>query len=372
MSKIVGFQTGHDVSYCILEDGIPVIHEELERFNREKSPAGDGIEFFMNQNPDMTDIQYFVYGNPNGRGGRYSSWGVDNKDYESRMTDMVNKNDGKFYVIGHHQSHAANAFYTSDFSEALIVTIDGGGTEKRDENDWLRDRHYTGFGREGLSMQESFGTSFTAWQGNENKIKRLNIEGSDQSLCIGTAWNRATSKIFGLSTGHPNGDQAGTVMAMGTIGNPAKYVDMFRGRFTQGDNTNYTRLAQLANSSEQEAFDIAAGLQKATEEVFRTVLTPIIESYNGSNLCLSGGASLNCVMTTKIYDWFPKIKNIFCDPVPYDGGLSIGSARFVWHNILDNKRIHNSPKNASSYLGRVYTEKDILTAIESYKLERQK
>ena len=28
--KIVGFQSGHDVSYCILEDGVPVIHEEYE------------------------------------------------------------------------------------------------------------------------------------------------------------------------------------------------------------------------------------------------------------------------------------------------------------------------------------------------------
>ena len=38
--KIVGFQSGHDPSYCILEDGIPIVHEELERFTREKEPPG--------------------------------------------------------------------------------------------------------------------------------------------------------------------------------------------------------------------------------------------------------------------------------------------------------------------------------------------
>ena len=42
--KILGFQSGHDVSYCILENGIPIIHEELERFIRKKEPLGDGLD----------------------------------------------------------------------------------------------------------------------------------------------------------------------------------------------------------------------------------------------------------------------------------------------------------------------------------------
>ena len=56
--KIVGFQSGHDVSYTILENGVPVIHEELERFTREKEPLGDGLNFFFEQNPNMKDIDY--------------------------------------------------------------------------------------------------------------------------------------------------------------------------------------------------------------------------------------------------------------------------------------------------------------------------
>ena len=45
--KIVGFQSGHDVSYCILENGVPIVHEELERVIRKKEPGGDGLEFFF-------------------------------------------------------------------------------------------------------------------------------------------------------------------------------------------------------------------------------------------------------------------------------------------------------------------------------------
>ena len=45
--KIVGFTTGHDVSYCVLDNGIPVVHNELERFNRIKETEGDPFEFFF-------------------------------------------------------------------------------------------------------------------------------------------------------------------------------------------------------------------------------------------------------------------------------------------------------------------------------------
>ena len=33
--KILGFQSGHDVSYCVLDNGVPVIHAEYERYIRE-------------------------------------------------------------------------------------------------------------------------------------------------------------------------------------------------------------------------------------------------------------------------------------------------------------------------------------------------
>lgn len=42
-TKILGFQSGHDVSYCILENGIPILCEELERFTRVKWQRGDGF-----------------------------------------------------------------------------------------------------------------------------------------------------------------------------------------------------------------------------------------------------------------------------------------------------------------------------------------
>ena len=44
-TKIAGLWSGHDCSFCILDDGRPTIHAELERYIREKEPKGDSVSF---------------------------------------------------------------------------------------------------------------------------------------------------------------------------------------------------------------------------------------------------------------------------------------------------------------------------------------
>ena len=134
--KIVGFQSGHDMSYCILENGVPIIHEEYERFLREKEPLGDGLEWFFKNITDeeLEDIQYFTEGNPFDRNGKYGPVCSKEEPYQ-RMKNHIKKVEGSHFIVSHHQSHAANAFFSSNYDEALIITIDGGGNEKPDWED---------------------------------------------------------------------------------------------------------------------------------------------------------------------------------------------------------------------------------------------
>ena len=121
--KIVGFHSGHDSSYSILDNGVPIVHNELERFNRRKNSVANSIKFFLENEKDFDDIKYMVTHRTGGM--------VDNKYMDSfnKCQNIIEKNGGELYIIGHHQSHAANAFFTSNFDEALIVTIDGGGID---------------------------------------------------------------------------------------------------------------------------------------------------------------------------------------------------------------------------------------------------
>ena len=358
--KIVGFHCAHDASYSVLENGIPIVHNELERFNRRKNTVEDSIKFFLDNDENVEDIQYMT---THRTGGMVK---FNYMDSFNECEEIVKKNGGELFILGHHQSHAANAFFTSNMKEALIVTIDGGGVDN--ENGELHSKSKidkVGFG--------SITTCTTFWYGKDNKIEPIKmIEKS--KINLGLDWALCTSKIFGLGTWRdPRGDQAGTVMGMAALGNPDKYISHFERKLTDGlienDGNGALNLVYLnkeANKKEQNRFDISASLQKETETVIKTLLTPYIEKYKPKNLCLSGGVSLNCVFVGKMFDWFPGI-NIFVDPVPYDAGLSLGSSRYVWHQILDNPRIYDTPQNWSPYLGYEYQYDTIQEQLDIHK-----
>ncbi len=335
-TKIVGFQSGHDVSYCILENGIPVIHEEWERILRRKMEYGDGLKLFFERSPKPDDIKYFTFGNIGGIDSRRYRPVCRDEASRSLMNTILSKNGGEFYEFGHHLCHGANAFYTSEFDRALIVSVDGSGFE------------------EGLVP-----TSLTIDEGIGNKIKRIVINDAKQ-VHFGGTYNHATKWVFGLSVGPPKGSQEGTVMAMSSLGEP-KYTEMF-----SNYDKNWPELKRLADLSEQEKFNVAATLQEYLEQSFHYHLKRYIHWGRHTNLCLSGGVSLNCVMIGKIKNWFPQIENIFCDPVPYDAGLALGSARYLWHHVLGNPRVKNSTQNMSPYLGKTYSLADIRKACKAY------
>ena len=341
ITKIVGYHSGrHDVSYSILENGIPVIHEELERLLRVKEPPGDGLSMYFERIGKEANVKHFTFGNINEQG---EVRGVT-PEAEKMMEDVIKENSGKHWVFGHHKSHAANAFFSSNFDEALIFTIDGGGVE-----------------------EDKFATALTIWEGKDNKInliERIPIT----TLNLGSPWRLYTEKIFGLSSGYPIGNQVGTVMALACVGDPNKYYDDFYKGFIVGGGghnpitwENCEKYKPIAEESEQEKYDIAAAIQKATEDITRETMQGYVDKYKPNNICVSGGVSLNCLMAGKMVEWFPGIK-LYADPIPYDAGICLGSSRYLWHHVLDNPRI-KWEDNSTPYLGVSYDEDDILNAL---------
>jgi len=353
--KIAGLWSGHDCSYCILEDGRPVIHDEYERFLRKKEPKGDSAKFLFNNYKDSDSIQHIVTCLPQNKL-------VDYEDSFEKIKEIVNKNGGGMYVVGHHQAHAANAFFSSNFDEALIITIDGGGIE-----------------------QENIATGCTIWAGKDNKIGPVHVF-NFHDFNIGGVWTRVTRYVFNLQSGYPRGHQAGTVMALAAPGDPGRFHDDFYRMMTVDNHLAYHKPAGqkdgenigndpehpylnkyriLADESEKNRFDIAAGLQSATERKFKGLLEDLIAQLPPfENLCLSGGVVLNSVMVGKIMEWFPQIKNVYVTPTPHDGGLPIGAAQYLWHQVLDNPRIVWED-NFTPYLGKSYSIDEVNDAVKN-------
>lgn len=339
--KIAGFHSGHECSYCVLEDGIPILHAELERYIREKEPFGDGYDLIKKDYDDFENIDHFASTLCTWRGGLIKRHPESYRD----MWKHLSKKDGNFYIPGHHEAHAAAAFFSSNLEDALIVTIDGGGREYHNE--------------------DIVTATMTAYEGRGNKIQKLALI-NDAQCNIGAFWSSVTRDVMGLSVGHPKGHQAGTVMAMAAFGDPEKYgrkfleLRLIPWRFD---------FKSIKAETEQDKFDVAAGLQYATEIILNSFIGQLLESFPNRNLCLSGGVALNSVWTGKLLDNF-NFENIYIDPVPYDGGLSIGSAQWAYHQILDKPRVYVAD-NFSSYLGKEYDKEDIEIAIDHPNLKHR-
>ena len=351
MDTIVGIQSGHDVSYCLLKNGKPLIHEELERFTRVKEELGDGLKFFFEKSSKeiQKKSKFFTLGNFGGRDEKKWPQCIDSNS-QSLMNLIIDNNQGGYFELSHHMCHAANAFFSSNFDKSLILTIDGGGLEDKNIH-----------------------TASTVFIGEGTKIKKIKVY-DFYKFNISVCWN-FISQIFGLSVGYPKGNQAGTVMAMASMSNSTKYIEplmdmMTKKKFMQSYFSDYKAAGKKIFSKlkfcEQEKFDIASSLQIASENLVKEELGFFIKKFKPKKLCVAGGCALNSVLIGKIQNWFPQIESIYVPPVPYDSGLAIGSAQFLWHQILGNRRIIWKD-NFTPYLGRKYNENNIKKTLNKFK-----
>lgn len=349
--KIGAFWSGHDCSFCVLEDGVPKIHVEYERLLREKEPAGDSVSIYE-QHYSLDDLDYVALCHPISKMQQHPSW-----------LKLQDKFKDKIHVFSHHQAHAAHGFYTSPYGDATIITIDGGGIES----------------------STGIETATTVWSGEGNKINRITTVPINQ-MNIGGVWTRVTRYVFGLQSGWPRGHQAGTVMAMAALGNPALYRSDFFTMLTKdvslaamkphnqprganvGTDPKHPHLnkwAELAQTSEQTKYDIAAGLQAATEDVFFVFIKDLYDRHPGlsKNVVISGGVALNSVMIGKLSS-SDIVNSCYVPPVPYDGGLVLGAAQLLHHEILGADRTF---EKLSPHLGFEYGTSDIVSVLERTK-----
>lgn len=359
MRKVIGFWSGHDCSFCVLNEGIPELHTELERHNREKEPAGDSVELFMKHHGDLTNIV-----------GLASCFKPDAIERSMYWPHVVEKTGLELRTFGHHQAHAAHAFYSSNHDEALVVTVDGGGYE---------------------DINGQITATMSMWYGKGNKLQHVRYVPIHESN-VGGVWSRITRYVFRMETGWPQGHQAGSVMALAAMGQHHRYIDDLRRMLSCQQDLHRTcaapaghikgmsandfrsprhpflcRFEDEVKNDKQRAYDFAAALQLATEEhVFGYLLSFLDEFPNVKNLCLAGGVALNSVMVGKIIERFPQIENVFVPPVPYDGGLCLGAAQYLWHHVMDNKRVVWMGDGMLPYLGKKYSRTKVLEALQPF------
>ena len=111
--------------------------------------------------------------------------------------------------------------------------------------------------------------------------------------------------------------------------------------------------------------DVAASIQKITEEIMIKLARSIRKEYDIKNLCLAGGVALNCVANGKILK--EKIfDNIWIQPAAGDAGGSLGAALALWHIEHENKRSKNLNDGMNgSFLGTEFSQEEIETELKT-------
>ncbi|MDP3940230.1 MAG: carbamoyltransferase [Deltaproteobacteria bacterium] len=375
----------HDSAACLLRDGEIVAAASEERFTRKKHDSDfpeHAVNFVLREaGIGVGDLDYVgfydkplvkferivtTYLSTFPRSFRSFSKAIPLWLGEKLWTRHNIKRDlefeGEVLFIQHHQSHAASAFMVSPFEEAAVLTVDGVG-------EWATASYGLGKGNKlelfkEIRFPHSLGLLYSAF-----------------TYYLGFKVNSAEYKVMGAA---PYGkpvyydlimDELLTLREDGSFKLNMKYFAYDYGlRMT---NRRFDKLfggppREPETRLEQRHWDLAASVQKVTEEVVLRMARHLHEVTGQENLCMAGGVALNCVANGRLLREGP-FKRLFVQPAAGDAGGALGVASFIYHHILDHERKWVMPH---AYWGPGYSTDEIRSylvdnGIKHHELDRE-
>jgi len=358
----------HDSAAALLKDGEIVAAAQEERFSRIKHDPDfpiSAINYCLSAaNITPAELDYIgFYEKPFVKFERilYSHLATFPKSYISFLMatplwlkeklwipSLIRKKlnyEGEVFMIEHHLSHAGSSFLVSPFKESAILTIDGVG-------EWSTAAYGVGKENQIELLQEmrfphSLGLLYSAF-----------------TYYLGFKVNSAEYKVMGLA---PYGEPVLYDLIMkelvdlkedGSFKLNMRYFSYDYG--LKMTNSRFDKLfgaPRRAPESEIKKIhqDVAASLQKVTEEIVLKMASHLYKETGLKNLCLAGGVALNCLANSRILKE-TQFKDIFIQPGSSDAGGAVGVAAYIYYTLLNNQR-NFVWKDA--YLGPGYSQEEI-------------
>lgn len=364
---ILGLNAYHaDSSAAIFKDGVMIAATEEERFRRVKHWAGFpsmAIEFCLKEaGITLNEVDHIAIGRDPGAklhkkllflaknpGNGWSavldrlknSRKVSSLEDEFALLDpSVSKQSikEKIHQVEHHRSHLGSAFFASPFEEAALLSIDGSG--------------------------DFTTTMIGIGRGNQIEV----LDSVDFPHSVGIFYSAFTQWL-----GFPHYGDEYKVMGLAPYGE-AKYVDQLKDVLLFGDdglfrlNLKYFRsatkgivsygddhipvVATLFSDEVVKKFgaarkkeepltqyhkDMAASVQRVTEQLIFHILTHLQKRTGLKNVCIAGGVAQNSVANGKITRNTP-FTNVYIPSAGHDAGISMGAALYTYNHILQQKR----------------------------------
>ncbi|MCY2961859.1 MAG: carbamoyltransferase [Planctomycetota bacterium] len=371
----------HDSSAALVKDGVLVAAAEEERFSRVKHDSGFphlAIEFVLGRaGITIHDVDYVVfYEKPFVKFERMlltamatfprssavfresmQRWISDKLWVKSHMTKKLGIPASKVLFAEHHVSHAAASFFTSPFEEAAILTVDGAG-------EWTTSTMGVGRGtkieiKKEIRFPHSLGLLYSAF-----------------TTYCGFEVNEGEYKLMGM---HPYGkprfvDKIKELIHIGEDGSLWHDMRYFAYHYSP-DSTlsaafgeHFGRPARDPKLGDQSLdpfyCDMAASIQKVTEEVVLTMARHLHKETGLKKLVMAGGVALNSVANYKVLREGP-FEELYILPAPGDDGGCVGAAYWAYNHVLGQPR---GPALDHAYLGSEYSGAEIEEFLKKYDI----
>ncbi|MDP2313404.1 MAG: carbamoyltransferase N-terminal domain-containing protein [Pseudomonadota bacterium] len=390
MSYVLGLSgLYHDSAAVLLHDGKVVAAAGEERFSRVKHDAGLPVlaarwclQHAGIAAGDLTCVVWYekplrkferilvtqVAQFPrSARAFRRSTfnWLTDKLWVKSSIVTELGVPPEKVLFSDHHQSHAASAFYASPFSEAAVLTVDGVG-------EWATTSLYRA-GPGGLEplaeilFPDSIGLVYSAF-----------------TAYLGFQVNDGEYKVMGMAAyGQPRYEaEVRRVLRLQADG--AYDVDLDYVSYHWSAEDSFTpALARLLGPPRfpgapfdpttpegQRYADIAASVQKVTEDALVGLAGWLHARTGLENLCLAGGVALNSVANRQLLLRGP-FARLYVQPAAGDAGGAMGAALWAWHEVLGNPRAAEPVALSTPGLGQAWSDDAIGALLADLRVKHE-
>lgn len=347
----------HDVSACLLKDGVIVCAIEKERITRQKHATGfydEVVDYCLEaEGIKISDLDMVVR----------NCYVLPIEDLETRllyenvpelMTEDEREIAGthplhmtqsdKVVTISHHMAHAYSAFAACPFDEGAVMIVDGVGS-------YAADVREPGQLTEGVNPLARESESYYSFKGKDlTALKKVWLEPQRGFLSdefyfmpgLGAAYSKVSSYIFG------DWNKCGEVMGLAPYGRPEAFPPLIRivdGEltFTEWDrsfNRPWDMIEDWETSPKLQHWqDMAWRMQDDSEKVLLMRAKWLRETTGARNLCIAGGVGLNCVANGKLVRE-AGFENVWVQPAAGDNGISIGCAYYGYLKLLGKERGH--------------------------------
>jgi len=371
----------HDSAACLLKDGEIIAAAQEERFTRKKHDADfphhailyclkeagiaakdiDNVVFYEKPFVKFERLleTYLAFA-PKGFTSFAKAmpvWIKDKlfqksaliKELKSTLDDSVDWRT-RLLFSEHHLSHAASAYYPSPFDSAAVLTLDGVGEwtttslaiGKDSDLQVVKEIHFP----HSLGLLYSAFTYYTGFKVNSGEYKVMGLAPYGEPRYADLIREKL---ITVADDGSFQLDMSYFDYATGLTMTNKKFDALFGGP----PRTSETELTQ-------REMDLAASVQKVTEDIVLELARGIAKETGERNLCLAGGVALNCVangilLREKIFD------NIWIQPAAGDAGGALGAALSTWYLHHNKERVVSTERDAmkGAYLGPEFTDSEI-------------